>query len=66
MYPLLAMCKAHKVNSRTYPNGVIARMPYMQLAKYEELLQMVPHKCKELKNDDDITIDGDKRSPFFD
>ena len=58
MYPLLAMCKAHKVNSRTYPNDVIARMPYMQKANYEELLQMLPHKWKEIKNDGDTTIDG--------
>ncbi|MFR1135272.1 transposase domain-containing protein [Bacteroides xylanisolvens] len=44
---LLATCKAHKVNPRTYLNDVIARMPYMQKANYEELLQMLPHKWKE-------------------
>ena len=63
------MCKAHKVNSRTYPNDVIARMPYMQKANYEELLQMLPHKWKEIKNDGDTTIDGclpgKEIQPFF-
>ena len=54
---LLATYKAHKVNPRTYLNDVIARMPYMQKANYEELLQMLPHKWKE-KNDGDTTIDG--------
>ena len=44
---LLATCKAHKVNPRTYLNDVIARRPYMQKANYEELLQMLPHKWKE-------------------
>ena len=44
---LLATCKAHKVNPRTYLNDVIARMPYMQKANYEELLQMLPHKWKK-------------------
>lgn len=44
---LLATCKAHKVNPRTYLNDVIARMPYMQKANYEELLQMLSHKWKE-------------------
>ena len=43
----LATCKEHKVNPRTYLNDVITRMPYMQKANYEELLQMLPHKWKE-------------------
>ena len=50
----------------TYPNDVIARMPYMQKANYEELLQMLPHKWKEIKNDGDTTIDGCINSSFLD
>ena len=49
-----------------YPNDVIARMPYMQKANYEELLQMLPHKWKEIKNDGDTTIDGCINSSFLD
>lgn len=41
---LLATCKAHEVNPRDYLNDVIARMPYMQNASYDELLQLLPHK----------------------
>ncbi|MBR4930690.1 MAG: IS66 family transposase [Bacteroidaceae bacterium] len=41
---LLATCKAHEVNPRDYLNDVIARMPYMQKASYDELLQLLPHK----------------------
>ena len=41
---LLATCKAHEVNPRDYLNDVIARMPYMQKASYDELLQLLPHR----------------------
>lgn len=41
---LLATCKAHEVNPREYLNDVIAKMPYMQKATYDELLQLLPHK----------------------
>ena len=44
---LLATCKAHEVNPREYLNDVIARMPYMQKATYDELLQLLPHKWKK-------------------
>ena len=44
---LLATCKAHEVNPRDYLNDVIARMPYMQKAPYDELLQLLPHKWKK-------------------
>lgn len=43
---LLATCKAHEVNPREYLNDVIAKMPYMQKASYNELLQLLPHKWK--------------------
>ena len=45
---LLATCKALEVNPREYLNDVIARMPYMQKATYDELLQLLPHKWKKL------------------
>lgn len=44
---LLATCKAHEVNPRDYLNDVIARMPYMQKASYDELLQLLPHRWKK-------------------
>ena len=44
---LLATCKAHEVNPREYLNDIIARMPYMQKATYDELLQLLPHKWKK-------------------
>ena len=44
---LLATCKALEVNPREYLNDVIARMPYMQKATYDELLQLLPHKWKK-------------------
>lgn len=43
---LLATCKAHEVNPREYLNDMIAKMPYMQKASYDELLQLLPHKWK--------------------
>lgn len=43
---LLATCKAHEVNPREYLNDMIAKMPYMQKASYNELLQLLPHKWK--------------------
>lgn len=48
---LLATCKEHKVNPRNYLNDIIARMPYMKKATYDELLQMLPHKWKEIKKE---------------
>lgn len=44
---LLATCKAHEVNPREYLNDVIARMPYMQNASYDQLLQLLPHRWKK-------------------
>jgi hypothetical protein len=44
---LLATCKAHDVKPRDYLNFIIAKMPYMQKASYEELLELLPHKWKE-------------------
>jgi len=44
---LLATCKANDVNPREYLNDMIARMPYMQKASYDELLQLLLHKWKK-------------------
>ena len=62
---LLATCKAHKVNPRTYLNDVIARMPYMQKANYEELLQMLPHNWKERNKECKLPIKSPLPSIFF-
>jgi hypothetical protein len=43
---LLATCKAHDVNPRDYLNFIIAKMPYMQKASHEELLELLPHNWK--------------------
>jgi hypothetical protein len=44
---LLATCKAHDVNPRDYLNFIIAKMPYLQKASYDELLELLPHKWKQ-------------------
>jgi hypothetical protein len=43
---LLATCKAHDVNPRDYLNFIIAKMPYLQKASYDELLELLPHNWK--------------------
>ena len=48
---LLATCKAHNINPREYLNDVIARMPYMQKATHEQLVELLPHKWEPLKED---------------
>lgn len=41
---LLATCRNHNVNPRTYFNDIIARMPYMEKASEEELIDILPHR----------------------
>ena len=41
---LLATCRNHNVNPRTYLNDIIARMPYMEKASEEELIDILPHR----------------------
>ena len=41
---LLATCRNHNVNPRTYLNDIIARMPYMENASEEELIDILPHR----------------------
>ena len=43
---LLATCRNHDVNPRDYLNDVIRQMPYQAKASDEDLLQLLPHKCK--------------------
>ncbi len=43
---LLATCRNHDVNPRTYLNDIISQMPYHAKASHEELLQLLPHKWK--------------------
>ena len=44
---LLATCRNHDINPRLYLNSVIASMPYFEKASEEELLVLLPHRCKE-------------------
>ena len=55
---LLNTARNHDVNPRLYLNDIIARMPYMQKASSEELLDMLPHRwiqthpealCKDIR-----------------
>lgn len=41
---LLATCRNHHVNPRTYLNDIIARMPYMEKASEKELVEILPHR----------------------
>lgn len=43
---LLSTCRNHDVNPREYLNYIIARMPYMQKAGHQELVDLLPHKWK--------------------
>lgn len=45
---LLSTCRNHNVNPRDYLNDIIARMPYMEKATHEELVELLPHKWKPL------------------
>ena len=50
---LLATCRNHDVNPREYLNDIISRMPYMEKATHEELVELLPHRWK-LKHADAI------------
>lgn len=43
---LLSTCRNHDVNPREYLNDIIARMPYMQKATHQELVELLPHNWK--------------------
>lgn len=41
---LLASCRNHNVNPRSYLNDILTRMPYMEKASEEELGELLPHR----------------------
>ena len=41
---LLNTARNHDVNPRLYLGDIIARMPYMEKASTEELLELLPHR----------------------
>lgn len=41
---LLATCRNHDVNPRLYLNDIIARMPAMEKASREQLIELLPHR----------------------
>ena len=43
---LLSTCRNHDVNPREYLNDIIARMPYMEKATHQELVDLLPHNWK--------------------
>ena len=43
---LLSTCRNHDVNPREYLNNIIARMPYMEKASHQELVDLLPHNWK--------------------
>ena len=43
---LLSTCRNHGVNPRQYLNDIIARMPYMEKASHEQLVELLPHRWK--------------------
>ena len=45
---LLSTCRNHDVNPREYLNDIISRMPYMEKASHEQLVELLPHKPKSV------------------
>lgn len=45
---LLATCRNHDINPRLYLNSVISAMPYFENTKESDLIQLLPHRWKEL------------------
>ncbi len=43
---LLSTCRNHGVNPREYLSDIIARMPYMEKATHQQLVELLPHKWK--------------------
>lgn len=48
---LLSTCRNHDVNPREYLNSVIAKMPYMEKATHEQIVELLPHRWKLQKED---------------
>ena len=43
---LLSTCRNHGVNPREYLSDIIARMPYMEKAAHDKLVELLPHRWK--------------------
>ena len=43
---LLSTCRNHGVNPREYLSDIIARMPYMEKATHDKLVDLLPHRWK--------------------
>ena len=43
---LLSTCRNHGVNPREYLSDIIARMPYMEKASHDRLVELLPHRWK--------------------
>ena len=43
---LLSTCRNHGVNPREYLSDIIARMPYMEKATHDRLVELLPHRWK--------------------
>lgn len=43
---LLSTYRNHGVNPREYLGDIIARMPYMEKATHQQLVELLPHKWK--------------------
>jgi hypothetical protein len=44
---VLSTCKNHDVNPCNNLNWIIAKMPYMEKATHEQLLELLPHRWKQ-------------------
>ena len=60
---LLSTCRNHDVNPREYLNDIISRMPYMEKASHEQLVELLPHKWKLIPHEPAVTLPTDGK-PF--
>ena len=60
---LLSTCRNHDVNPREYLNDIISRMPYMEKASHEQLVELLPHKWKLIPHEPAATLPTDGK-PF--
>lgn len=60
---LLSTCRNHEVNPREYLNDIISRMPYMEKASHEQLVELLPHKWKLIPHEPAVTLPTDGK-PF--
>ena len=60
---LLSTCRNHDVNPRESLNDIISRMPYMEKASHEQLVELLPHKWKLIPHEPAVTLPTDGK-PF--